>query len=193
MGMIRNMLADAMEGLLAEPLAEAVGAEVQTMVSDRSLKQRIERRAGRDARHLLAAELDVPVRTRYMNVYDFVDDVVLDLYGFHTAQDRRWCAKWWDHPAAVRRLTMMWVSWEKHRIDRPATGEEEWTRVVGDYHMRWLVSPFGPFQSCRDRHVPNPSLPSEQVPLVDEFTDEEGFWQQDATVAMARGGVIGGE
>ncbi|RRQ11986.1 DUF4913 domain-containing protein [Corynebacterium bovis] len=193
MSVIGNMIGKQLAQVFAEPLGAAVAAEMRQMSVDPATVERARRRARDEKQRWLAAELGEPVRTRYMNVYDFVDDVILDLYGFHTAQDRRWCAKWWDHPAAVRRLTMMWVSWEKHRMDGPATGEEEWTRVVGDYHMRWLVGPFGPFQSCRDRHTPNPSLPSEPMPLVDEFTDGEGFEQWDATVTMAHGGVIGGE
>lgn len=152
--------------------AEATGV-IRPVGAELNVPQLVRRRARREQSRWLAEQLDVPMPTRFASVYDFVDEVVLDLYAFDPANDRKWCRRWWDHPAAVRRLTMMWASWEHHRAERPATGEEEWARVVGDHHMAWLAGPFGPFTACQFEHVATPPLASEPIPL--DRLDDDSF------------------
>ncbi|MEL4211997.1 DUF4913 domain-containing protein [Corynebacterium bovis] len=168
-------ISDLVDKVLAQQLKSTittVGMEaVRPVDEDPRIPHLVQRKVRKQQSRWLVEELDAPMPTRFSSVYDFVDEVILDLYCFETAQDRRWCPRWWDHPAAVRRLTMMWASWEHHRAESPATGEEVWTREVGDYHMRWLVGPFGPFQGCRSSHNANRPLDSEPIPL-DRLDDD---------------------
>lgn len=170
-------IADFVDVTLAQQvklMIKTIGMEaVRPVGDDPRLPHLVRRRARREQSRWLAEELDVPMPTRFASVYDFVDEVVLDLYAFDPANDRKWCRRWWDHPAAVRRLTMMWASWEHHRAERPATGEEEWARVVGDHHMAWLAGPFGPFTACQFEHVATPPLASEPIPL--DRIDDDSF------------------
>lgn len=172
-----TMITDFVKKVMARQMAETVQAEaagaIRPVGAELDVPQLVRRRARREQSRWLAEELDVPMPTRFASVFDFVDEVVLDLYGFDIANDRKWCRRWWDHPAAVRRLTMMWASWEHHRAERPATGEEEWARVVGDHHMAWLAGPFGPFTACQFEHVATPPLASEPIPL--DRIDDDSF------------------
>lgn len=171
MGLIRQYMDSAVGQVVKSTFDAVVREEVGRMLADPRFDALSRRRARREASRWLVEELDAPMPTRFSSVYEFVDDVILDLYGFDPANDRRWCRRWWAHPAAVRRLTMMWASWEHYRAEAPATGEETWTRLVGDHHMAWLVGPFGPFTGCQFAHVDSPPLDSEPMEL--DWLDED--------------------
>ena len=89
-----------------------------------------------------------PQRTKYEDVYDFVDRYVCMMWPKN--QTRAWCPQWWDHPEVVRRFTLMWTTWESAVAQKPATGEEQWLRTVGDVHMKVLADRDGSFMRCDD-------------------------------------------
>jgi hypothetical protein len=169
-GMVQKSLELALTPFLEPHTSKLAGRFLQR----KGLSQAIERQFARQVEQFATSELGFPMHTRYRDVYEFVDEIVLDLYPAQTGGDIRWCAKWWAHPAAVRRLTMMWASWEVHRAENPATGEEVWARYVGDYHFRWLTGQYGPFGRCSQGHNPSPQLPHDPIPMTTVVTAESG-------------------
>ncbi|RRO98198.1 DUF4913 domain-containing protein [Corynebacterium bovis] len=165
MAVIADLVKKVMTRQMAKTIETTVTGAVHRPDEDGRWPYLVRRKALKEQSRWLVEELDAPMPTRFSSVYEFVDEVVLDLYGFDPANDRRWCRRWWAHPAAVRRLTMMWASWEHYRAEAPATGEETWTRLVADHHMTWLAGPFGPFTGCQFAHVDSPPLDSEPMPL----------------------------
>jgi cytosine/adenosine deaminase-related metal-dependent hydrolase len=77
----------------------------------------------------------------------------------------RWCAKWWDHPVALDRLTALW---QAHQVlhAEGGTGPARWWREYGDPALLALAEPrSGPFAGCGpDRHRLPPTLPSDPFP-----------------------------
>lgn len=158
--------------VLQDHVARRAEKMAARMMANPALGPAIERELSRQEQRFMSNELGMPMKTRYRDVYEFVDEVVLDLYPAQLSNEIRWCAKWWAHPAAVRRLTMMWASWETHRAENPATGEESWARFIGDYHFRWLTGPYSPFIRCSDtKHAMPPSLPSDPIPMTNPTAD----------------------
>ncbi|AKK07391.1 hypothetical protein CMUST_15510 (plasmid) [Corynebacterium mustelae] len=100
---------------------------------------------------------------RFASLFDFVDQFILPMYG--TTQMHQgsvnWSPKWWAHPEAIARLDGLWRTFEKLRIDAPATHVELFLRLHGDYHMRYLMQPDGVFSQCRKEDVPTVPLPSQ--------------------------------
>lgn len=161
-GMVQKSLATALLPFLEPKTSNLAGKFLQR----KGLSKAIDRQFARQVEQFATSELGFPMRTKYRDVYQFVDEVVLELYPVQTGGEIRWCAKWWAHPAAVRRLTMMWASWEVHRAENAATGEEVWARYVGDYHIRWLTGQYGPFGRCSQGHNPSPQLPHDPIPMT---------------------------
>lgn len=166
--------------LLQTVAAGAVSAQVKRITGDPRLPVLLDREARREADRWMTEELGLPVQTRYRDVYQWVDEFFVEFYAVSQNQEKKWCDHWWEHPSAVRRLTMMWASWEQHRVQHPATGEEIWTRVVGDYHFRWLIGSTGPFSKCAAKHTV--LEPLESAPMGSGL-DEHG----DAFPASAAG------
>ncbi|MBF4554387.1 DUF4913 domain-containing protein [Corynebacterium suicordis] len=135
------------------------------------LTHRLERLSDKHARAAMARELELPVQTRFSDVFEFVDRVVVDLYGTQTSNEWRWCEQYYRHKPALRRLTLMWVTWENMRAEMPATGEEVWMRTIGDYHMNMLMGSRGPFTRCTTKHNPDSALAV--VPLTQNLAEPD--------------------
>ena len=161
-------------------VVEVVGGTAREISFDPRIPALVRRETRRQSDRWMTEELGLPVRTHFRDVYEFVDEFLVEFYAIQQENGRRWCSRWWEHPAAVRRLTLMWASWEHHRADAPATGEEVWARVVGDYHFRWLTGPYGPFVRCgAEKHSVLDPLDSEPIPVSfaeddDDVADTEG-------------------
>lgn len=190
--LITEKISSIIDSALSAPIKEKATAVVMSALSTPGLQDSIDREIARQARRSLSQEFGVPLDTVFDNVYDFVDEIVMGLYAQQTSSDLRWCGSWWAHPAAMRRLTMMWASWESHRAENPATGEEVWARVVGDYHFKWLTGSYGPFIRCSHGHNPTPQLPSDPIPTTEPAEPtEHTTGLAEITEATARAGSTG--
>lgn len=65
----------------------------------------------------------------------------------------RWCARWFDHPEAVSRLTALWQAWEALH-DGGDTSAGTWYRDHLDHQLPILMGADGPFRSCGEQHWP---------------------------------------
>ena len=98
---------------------------------------------------------------RYRTVYDWVEQ----WFSVHYARSVTgvgWCARWFDHPEALLRLSAMWRSWEHARRD-DTTGIAVWLTSIADPLARELFDPAGTFRYCgrgEHRKVPE-ALPLE--------------------------------
>ncbi len=107
-----------------------------------------------------------PVR-RYTGVDEFVDQFVLPQWRYRLdIEDVRWCARWWEHTAALGRLEALWEAFEVMRLDDgPALSV--WYRDHFDTHMTVLTQRNGVFHRCsgqRGIHEQPPVWPHGQVP-----------------------------
>lgn len=157
---LANLLKQKIEAVVLEPSKRAF---TNLNGTGDEVAGRLEKLADKHAQAQLARELELPARTRFSDIFEFVDRVVVDLYGTQMTQELRWCEQFYLHKAAMRRLTLMWVTWENMRAEMPATGEEVWMRTIGDYHMNFLMSGRGPFTRCTTSHKPD--TPLTVVPL----------------------------
>jgi hypothetical protein len=118
-----------------------------------------------------------PVVTRFDNPTDWVDQVYAVL-----AAGRRlpWCARWWEHPAALERLVWLWQSWEAamRRQHSDPAAMSDWLRADFDYHRGVLQAADGPFAECTAGHTP----PAPPLPATDRHTT--GHSPDDAAVAF---------
>lgn len=165
MSWLKDLFGTSATKVLKKPAEQAVGNELRRVLGDRRVPGLIARETRRQTDRWMTEELGLPVTTRYRDVYQFVDEFLVEFYAVPTSQSVKWCDHWWEHPAAVRRLTLMWASWERHRADNPATGEEVWARVVGDYHFRWLTGTYSPFTRCSSTHKLSEPLRSAPIPV----------------------------
>lgn len=113
-----------------------------------------------------AAAEPAAAQNHFASVYEFVDDLVAQVYARPTrAQSAfRWCSTWWNHPEAVARLTACWKAFEVLRQD-PGTGASLWWRDHLDPCMAALTTPDGPFAGCSEAiHKLPPRLPTADPP-----------------------------
>lgn len=103
----------------------------------------------------------------FSNVYEFVDKLILPLYGLPKTLKPNWSDKWWAHPEAVIRLEALWLRFEALRREEPVTFMETFLRIHADYHMDRLMYPQGVFSQCRKEDVPASPLPSSPIPRKD--------------------------
>lgn len=107
-----------------------------------------------------------PPQPRFATMFDFVDQLILPLYGTTVMQQREvnWSKKWWAHPEAIVRLNGLWKTFEKLRIEAPAVHMELFLRVHADYHMHHLMAADGVFAQCRREDQETIPLPTEPIP-----------------------------
>lgn len=111
---------------------------------------------------LVAAE---PV---FGNVEEWVNGWFVRVFARHPGPNRRWCARWWDHPEAIHRLEDLWRSWEALRL-KEDLGMSTWLREHLDPQRDRLMADGGPFHSCDEsQHHRPPELPTTAAPA--------GFW-----------------
>jgi hypothetical protein len=114
-----------------------------------------------------AADRGPAVAARYADVHAFVTEYLCTRWA-RVVRDPdnafRWCARWWDHPAALDRLTALWQAYEVLRAEG-GTGPARWWREHADPTLTVLTDPRnGPFAGCGPhRHQLPPTLPSDPV------------------------------
>ncbi|MFF4215300.1 DUF4913 domain-containing protein [Streptomyces nondiastaticus] len=105
---------------------------------------------------------------------DWVDDLLLPVYGREITSSAPWCP-WWDqHPEAVARLHALWLAWQQHiGPEAGPSGPSTWHRDHLDHTMAQLRAPNGPFVACttnpaRPAHrlLPGPKPTTEPVPTT---------------------------
>ncbi|HEX3825660.1 MAG TPA: DUF4913 domain-containing protein [Sporichthyaceae bacterium] len=99
---------------------------------------------------------------RFADVHAFVADYLAKMWA-RTIRDPdntfRWCAKWWDHPLALDRLTALWRAHEAMHAQDGADASSWWTDHA-DPTRKALCAPDGPFTRCGPgRHQVPPELP----------------------------------
>lgn len=60
----------------------------------------------------------------------------------------RWCARWWQHPEAIVRLTALWLTWEAARLAEDPHPMADWLWRYLDSIGPLLHSPDGTFSDC---------------------------------------------
>ena len=100
-----------------------------------------------------------PPRPLFSCVTAWVEDHFVPMYKRSPAGGFRWCARWWEHPEAISRLTALWFAWEAMRL-QGSTGMSNWYRDHLDHQIPILLGANGPFHLCCEvEHVmPNPVL-----------------------------------
>ena len=164
--MFRDLIVAFLEGTRVQELMGEFANGTARQLSERpGLQSGLERTAARQGELFAASELGLPPKLRYPTVYDFFDDYLQSAYELsHQEQRSRWCAKWWDHRAALVRVTAMWRGYEHLRLTDPMCADEQFLRFIGDHHMRYLTSEQSPMQDCVNGHKnirPIPSTPME--------------------------------
>lgn len=104
--------------------------------------------------------------TQFLDVYQFVDELIAPLYGVTEARinETRWAKTWWAHADVVLRLDSLWRRYEQLRISEPATFLETFLRSHADYHMRYLMRYDGVMADCRRQDMPTLPLPVDPIP-----------------------------
>lgn len=117
-----------------------------------------------------AEGVEQPLATRYPDVHAFVAEYLCPRWA-RVVRDPdntfRWCAKWWDHPVALDRLTALWHAYEALH-NEGGTGPARWWREHADPTLTALTDPrTGPFAGCGpQRHQLPPALPSDRPTTV---------------------------
>jgi len=119
------------------------------------------------------AGVDVPRAQRvYPNLEAWVAGWFVRTFARYPGPDRRWCARWWDHPEAIHRLEDLWRSWEALRL-KEDLGMSTWLREHLDPQRDRLMAEGGPFHSCdKDNHELPPDLAAVPAPA--------GWWEMTA-------------
>ncbi|KND38316.1 DUF4913 domain-containing protein [Streptomyces acidiscabies] len=102
---------------------------------------------------------------------DWVNYLLLPIYGREISTTRPWCEQWHDHPEAVARLHALWLAWQQLTdAEAGLSGPSTWHRDHLDQALAHLRAPDGPFAACttspsRPNHrvlaTPAPELPEE--------------------------------
>ncbi|MFF8577269.1 DUF4913 domain-containing protein [Streptomyces albidoflavus] len=88
-----------------------------------------------------AAELDA--------LSDWVNYLLLPVYGREISTARPWCAQWPEHPEAVARLHALWLAWQQYTdAEAGLSGPSTWHRDHLDHTLAQLRAPDGPFAAC---------------------------------------------
>ncbi|NYJ76543.1 DUF4913 domain-containing protein [Allobranchiibius huperziae] len=118
-----------------------------------------------------------PPPRQFAGVDEFVDRFVLPQWRYRLdTEDVRWCARWWEHTAAMGRLEALWEAFEVMRLD-DAPSMSIWYRDHFDVHMSVLTQRDGVFHRCsaeRGIHEQPRLWPHEQVPPGLLSTDTTG-------------------
>jgi len=118
-----------------------------------------------------------PRQPVYPGVTEWVTYQFLPMFRRPLGGEFRWCARWWEHAEAITRLTALWHSWEKLRLE-PATGMATWLRDHLDHQLPILLGRTGPFAQCtEDEHLPPRQATAEDAP--------RGWWTTGAPAEVA--------
>lgn len=91
---------------------------------------------------------------------DWVNYLLLPVYGREISTTRPWCAQWHEHPEAVARLHSLWLAWQQLTdAEAGLAGPSTWHRDHLDQALAQLRAPDGPFAAC----TTSPSRPHHRV------------------------------
>ncbi|MET7518326.1 DUF4913 domain-containing protein [Streptomyces sp. NPDC005480] len=80
---------------------------------------------------------------------NWVDALLLPVYGREVTTSRPWCEQWLEHPEAVARLHALWLAWQQLTdVEAGLTGPSTWHRDHLDPTLLQLRTPDGPFGAC---------------------------------------------
>lgn len=150
---VETVVSEDVQRIAAPILEEKIGE----LTSSSEFTDRVSEEAAKAVDSWASRVLGAESKRRYADVFSFFDEYVALM--FPMTPETSWSPRWWQHPSVMRRMMLMWVSYEAKVAASPATGEEEWLRTVGHFHMKWMTSRTdGPFSRCRgDRdHILEP-------------------------------------
>ncbi|WP_328940919.1 DUF4913 domain-containing protein [Streptomyces sp. NBC_00250] len=91
---------------------------------------------------------------------DWVNHLLLPVYGREISTTRPWCAQWYEHPEAVARLHALWLAWQQLTdTEAGLAGPSTWHRDHLDQTLVHLRAPDGPFAAC----TTSPARPNHRV------------------------------
>ncbi|MBM9508016.1 DUF4913 domain-containing protein [Actinacidiphila acididurans] len=80
---------------------------------------------------------------------DWVDYLLLPVYGREISTTRPWCHQWYEHPEAVARLHGLWLAWQQYTdTEAGLSGPSTWHRDHLDHALAQLRAADGPFAAC---------------------------------------------
>ncbi|WP_344447072.1 DUF4913 domain-containing protein, partial [Kitasatospora nipponensis] len=80
---------------------------------------------------------------------DWVNHLLLPVYGREISTIRPWCAQWEQHAEAVARLHGLWLAWQQLTdVEAGLSGPSTWHRDHLDQTLVHLRAPDGPFAAC---------------------------------------------
>lgn len=79
----------------------------------------------------------------------WVNFLLLPVYGREISTNRPWCHRWPEHPEAVARLHALWLAWQQLTVPAAGpAGPSAWHRDHLGPTWLELRSPDGPFSAC---------------------------------------------
>lgn len=91
---------------------------------------------------------------------NWVDHLLLPVYGREISTTRPWCDRWYEHLEAVARLHGLWLAWQQLTdADAGLAGPSTWHRDHLDHTLAQLRAPDGPFTAC----TTSPARPTHRV------------------------------
>ncbi|WP_331719461.1 DUF4913 domain-containing protein [Streptomyces sp. NBC_01174] len=106
----------------------------------------------------------------------WVRNLLVPTYLGEVSSSATWCARWWEHPAAVARLHAAWLAWQELTDPETCgrTGPAVWHRDHLDPMLNQLRAPDGPFAGCmtnpdRSQHTLLPIPPVDPLPAGTAF------------------------
>jgi hypothetical protein len=91
---------------------------------------------------------------------NWVNHLLLPVYGREISSTRPWCDQWHEHPEAVARLHALWLAWQQLTdAEAGLCGPSTWHRDHLDHALIQLRAPDGPFAAC----TTSPTRPTHRV------------------------------
>ena len=80
----------------------------------------------------------------------FVEELIAVVYELPTDGSAviTWCPRWWEHDAAVYRLTALWQAWEHMHVAEGPEAAARWLTYYADPIMDRLMQAGGVFEGC---------------------------------------------
>lgn len=91
---------------------------------------------------------------------NWVERLLLPVYGREITTSRPWCFQWREHPEAIARLHGLWLAWQQFTDTQAGhAGPATWHRDHLDPTWLQLRAPDGPFGAC----TTSPARPSHRL------------------------------
>ncbi|WP_327417563.1 DUF4913 domain-containing protein [Streptomyces sp. NBC_01233] len=91
---------------------------------------------------------------------DWVQDVLLDVYGAEVTTSAPWCQQWQEHLDVVGWLHALWMAYQQHmEPEAGLSGPAVWHRDFLTHTMAAVRAPGGPLSAC----MTDPSRPSHRL------------------------------